>query len=586
MINNKEKIKEILSGLYPNNSVDELFSSVQLRMDRFTRIFSPAKQETHRRRFDEKDIILICYGDHLSDNRQSPLAALNFFIQKNLSGLINSVHLLPFFSYSSDDGFAIIDYREVSGSLGSWSDVWQIGSSFNLMADIVINHVSSKNPWFAGFIEGNNQYTDYFISVEPGVDLSKTARPRSTPLLTPFETKNGTKYVWTTFSNDQVDLNFSNLQVFLEMLDILLYYLQMKIKIIRLDAIAYLWKIPGSTCINLPQTHNVIKLFRLVLDEVAPYVSIVTETNVPHEENLQYFGEFKPEIDGTDEAQIIYQFALAPLILHTYASSNAGKLLDWVENLPVLPRGNAFLNFVASHDGIGLRPVEQLLSADEIRNLVDAALDHGGKVSRKTNSDGTESVYELNITWYDALNDPKTENTEIDIDRFMGSQVIMLSLAGIAGIYFPSLFGGRNCKECIEVSGQNRSINREKFNVSQLESGLKQDSRMKKVFERYQKILGIRNSHEAFSPESLQKVLKISPSVFSVLRESVNGEKIVCLVNVTDNTCEVQIPGNVVGSGGDDKWRDFISGDIFDDAKDGLSIRMNPYQSLWLTIEK
>ena len=283
-----------------------------------------------------------------------------------------------------------------------------------------------------------------------------------------FDTADGERHVWTTFSEDQIDLNFHNPLVLLELIDVLLFYAARGAQIIRLDAIAYLWKIPGTACIHLPQTHAVVKLVRAILDLTAPAVQLLTETNVPHAENISYFGEYRTERGGSDEAQMVYQFPLGPLTLHTLLTGDTTRLTEWVQGLPELAPGTAFFNFTASHDGIGVRPAEGLLSAGEIRRLVETTLAHGGQVSYKSNADGSRSPYELNITWYDVLNDPAQPAPALDVARFLASQAIMLALAGVPGIYVHSLFGSRSCERCREATGHARSLNREKFWLAEI----------------------------------------------------------------------------------------------------------------------
>ena len=323
------------------------------------------------------------------------------------------------------------------------------------MFDAVINHISSKSRWFAGFLRGEEKYQDYFISVNPNIDLSLVTRPRSLPLLTPFETPEGEKYLWTTFSADQIDLNFSNPETLLDVLDVILFYIKSGANLIRLDAIAYLWKEIGTTCIHLPQTHTIIKLLRAIVGEVSPDVLLVTETNVPHEENVSYFG------DGADEAHMVYQFALPPLTAHAIITGSSRYLRGWASSLEYPSPETCYFNFTASHDGVGVRPVTGILPEADLEVLLQQTQAHGGRISLKTNQDGTTSPYELNINYFDLLNNPSSDEPQtLHADRFMASQAIMLMLKGIPGIYFHSLMGSRNYYQGVEESGHARTINR------------------------------------------------------------------------------------------------------------------------------
>ena len=486
-----------------------------------------------------------------------------------------------FFPFSSDDGFAVIDYKKVNPDVGEWQDLNPLQDCCLLMFDAVINHISSQSDWFQKYLQDQDPYRDYFLTVDPTSDLSKVIRPRAKPLLTEVTTTSGIKHVWTTFSPDQIDLNYENPAVLLIIIDTLLFYIQQGARIIRLDAIAYLWKQLGTTCIHLPQTHQVIKIFRAVLDAIAPGVILITETNVPHEENISYFGQelLDPdnELSQGDEAQMVYQFPLGPLVMHTFRSGNANILTNWSKSIDVPYPSAAFLNFIASHDGIGVRPAEGLLAADEIQGLVDQTLAHGGQVSYKTNQDGSKSVYELNITLYDLLNHPETP-LEIGIKRFMASQAIMLSLAGVPGVYIHSLFGSPNSYESVKETSRSRSINRKKFQLEEIENELGNEStRTFQVFKAYSHILEIRKKQPSFNPLAPQKILDIDPRVFGVLRSAdEKKEKVLCLINISNEDVSFTIDSEIYKTAS--SWIDLLSGENYTVG----SIYLEPYQVLWL----
>jgi glucosylglycerate phosphorylase len=495
------------------------------------------------------------------------------------------LHILPFYPYSSDDGFSVIDFQKVDPNLGTWDEIAHIGKHFRLMFDAVVNHISSQSAWFERFRQGQEPYRDYFISVDPGTDLSQVVRPRALPLLTPVETRQGTRYVWTTFSDDQIDLNYANPQVLIEMIDVLLFYVERGAEIIRLDAIAYLWKEVGTNCIHLPQTHAVVKLMRAVLDAVAPAVLLISETNVPHKENISYFGDRLPGTNSTDEAQMVYQFPLAPLVLHTFHKGNTRALSEWAASLPVPAPGMTFFNFISSHDGIGVNPARGILPEEDIQDLVVRTEAHGGRVSYKNNPDGSKSVYELNITLYDALNDPRAPDDDVDIRRFIASQVIMLSLAGVPGIYVHSLFGSRNCQSCLEASGRARSINREKFNRTDLEAELAQPgSRRQRVFTDYQRLLRLRSKQRPFHPDGNQQVLFLGEGVFALLRTSPEGnERLLCLVSVLPRQQELIVDVGEWGLPVSPVWQDLIGEHLYRVEKGKLALTLQGYQVIWLT---
>ncbi len=499
-----------------------------------------------------QDAILITYGDQFQQPGQPHLRTLAQFLDAHLRQVMDGVHILPFFPYSSDDGFSVIDYKQVDPALGDWDDIWRLEQrGYRLMFDAVINHISRQSRWFQGFLRGEAPYRDYFIVVDPHTDLAQVVRPRALPLLTPVETAEGVKYVWTTFSEDQIDLNYANPRVALEIIDVLLFYVEKGAQIIRLDAIAYLWKEIGTSCIHLPQTHAMVKLWRAILDETAPDVLLITETNVPHQENISYFGDYLPETGKTDEAQLVYNFTLAPLTLHAFLSGDATKLARWAATLTA-PAGATFFNFIASHDGIGVRPAEGILSTQEMQALVDRTLAHGGQVGYKANPDGSRSVYELNITLYDFLNDAARPDPSVDVPRFLASQSILLALAGVPGIYVHSLFGSRNCDACYRATGRARSLNREKFDLATLEALLADPhSHQSQVFAGYRHMLAVRREHPAFHPLAQQRILELHPAVFAVERLAPDGsERILCLTNVSAQPQTLALPPG--------RWRDLL----------------------------
>jgi len=539
-------------------------------------------------RIMERDSILITYGDQVAEPGRPPLQTLTEVLEKYVGGVITGVHVLPFFPYSSDDGFSIIDYTAVNPDFGDWMDVEQLGRNFRLMFDAVINHISAHSDWFQEFLKGNPEFADYFTVVEEGTDLSQVVRPRALPLLTCAQTAYGDRLVWTTFSTDQIDLNYGNPDVLLKIIEILLLYIERGAEFIRLDAIAYLWKKIGTPCIHLEETHRVVKLFRAILDSVAPHVMLVTETNVPHEENISYFG------DSTDEAQMVYQFPLPPLVLHTFHSGDASHLARWAAGLSTPSDSTTFFNFLASHDGVGVRPVEGILSPSEVQSLVERTLAHGGFVSYKTNADGTRSVYELNISYFDALSDPNApEPLDLQARRFLASQAIMLALAGVPGIYVHSLFGSRSYRAGVEQTGRYRSINREKFHRGQLEQALADSSSLRhKVLYPYLHLIRTRAAQRSFHPNGAQQVLfgdgAQNEPLFVLVRTSPDGdEKVICVHNVSNAVQPFQVNLGALSIRHADALQDAISGTFYPvDNDNDLTLTVGPYQVLWLKAQE
>jgi len=581
----ESRILDHLTFLYGAERAPVLGKQLWTILHRFRRQnprFSLARESLiSQERLTERDVILITYGDQVTEPDKPPLQTLAEVLETTVKGVITGIHILPFFPYSSDDGFSIIDYVTVNPELGTWADVERLGCSFRLMFDAVVNHVSAQSCWFQEFLRGEPEFADHFIVVEERTDLSQVVRPRALPLLTCVHTAHGEQLVWTTFSTDQVDLNYANPDVLLKIVETILLYVGRGAEIIRLDAIAYLWKKIGTPCIHLEETHRVVKLLRAVLDAVAPHVILISETNVPHEENVSYFG------DGSDEAQMVYQFSLPPLVLHAFYTGNASLLSRWAAGLSTPSESTAFFNFLASHDGIGVRPVEGILSPTEIQSLVERALAHGGYVSYKTEADGSRSVYELNISYFDALSDPHAaESLDLQVRRFLVSQAIMLSLAGVPGIYVHSLFGSRSYYAGVEQTGRYRSVNREKFRHEQLEQALADPASLRhQVLYSYLNLIRTRVVHRAFHPDGPQRVLSIHPALFTLHRSAPDGsESLLCVHNVSGSNQLLQMDLDALSFTHAGRVYDLVTGTVFPVGESGeLRVHVTPYQVLWLT---
>lgn len=579
-VNPFDRLAALVAGLYGSEKAPQIVAKLEdiIRHHQASPSLNPLTREWGP--LTEADALLITYGDQVTTLSEAPLATLHGFLRRYLGSALSGVHLLPFFPYSSDDGFAVIDYRQVNPDLGDWTHIHALSQDYRLMFDGVINHISRQSTWFKAFQRGEQPFRDYFIVADPEDDYSNVVRPRTLPLLTRVDTLQGREYVWTTFSEDQIDLNFANPQVLIAIVDLLLFYVSQGASLIRLDAIAYLWKELGTSCINLPQTHAVVRLLRAVLDIGAPQVLLMTETNIPHAENIAYFGDPIPGTIRTDEAQLVYQFSLAPLLLHTFRVGNCTVLQEWASTLSVPAPGATFFNFTASHDGIGLQPAKGLLEASDLQALVDQTLARGGQVSYKTDIQGKQSAYELNITWFDALNDPRQPMLELDQARFLASQVIMLSLAGVPGIYFHSLFGSSSCQTCFDETGSPRSLNRQKQTLEELDVLLQDpDSRASRILHAYKRLLKIRSQQSAFHPVAQQHVLDLGGTVFGLIRRpKTGGEPLLCLVNITPQIQSVMIDPGLLNLPSTFLFYDLIN------ERTSLpgTLVLEPYETQWL----
>jgi len=525
-------------------------------------------------RWSEQDVILITYANSVQQAEEIPLDTLQRFLLEYVGDAFNAVHILPLFPYSSDDGFSVIDYYQVKPDWGNWSQVESIASHYDLMIDLVINHCSRESLWFSDFVANREPYSDYFIEIDPETDVSAVTRPRNTPLLTPVHTHRGVRHVWATFSEDQIDLNIANPAVLVEFIRILLFYIERGARFIRLDAIAFLWKQLGTSCIHLSQTHEVVKLFRDILEFAAPQVVLITETNVPVAENLSYFG------DG-DEAHMVYQFGLPPLVLHALNRGRSDYLSDWMSHIPALPDGCTYLNFTASHDGIGVRPVEGLLPEREVQDLIECMHRFGGFVSMKANPDGSESPYEINISLFDACMGTRRGVDHLQVQRFLCSQAIMLALQGIPAVYIHSLTASPNDLSHVEQTGRTRSINRRIWNWNELTCLLDNPvTPQAEVYREMTRMIRIRRQQTAFHPSARQEVIPVNSDILVNKRSAASGQVIYAISNVTERLIDLPLdvlgflpPGLV----------DLLS--LNDDKSLGDVLSLGPYQSVWLTAE-
>ncbi|HFN4089940.1 TPA: sugar phosphorylase [Enterobacter hormaechei] len=555
------KIKKLINHIY-----GESFSDAHLNV-LLTKLEKAAVNITGKRKsgWDEKDVVLITYADQFSAKGEKALPVFTRFYNEWLSRTFSHVHLLPFYPWSSDDGFSVIDYHEVAPETGTWRDVAELKQSASLMFDFVCNHMSAKSEWFANYLAQKPGYEDFFISVDPETDLSAVTRPRALPLLTPFTLNDGSvRHLWTTFSDDQIDLNFASPQVLIAMVDVLLHYLMEGARYIRLDAVGFMWKIPGTTCIHLEQTHCLIQLFRAIMDAVAPGTVIITETNVPHKDNISYFG------DGENEAQMVYQFSLPPLVLHAVHRQDVKALCQWAGSLALPSTYTTWFNFLASHDGIGLNPLRGILPESEILSLVEKLQQEGALVNWKNNPDGTRSPYEINVTYLDALSLRDSSDDE-RIARFILAHAVLLSFPGVPAVYIQSILGSRNDYEGVERLGYNRAINRKKYTAGQVDRELNNNKSIRyQIYSRLSELIAIRRGERAFHPDSQAIFDAIGEHILKIVRVAENGERMTALFNFS-NKMQTVYGQTLFG-------RELLSGQDIS----GTELTLNPWQVMWI----
>jgi sucrose phosphorylase len=528
----------------------------------------------HQNKWNETDVWMIAYGDSVVEPNKAPLQTLKGFADQHLTGVVSGIHILPFFPYSSDEGFAVINYSQVNESLGDWQDIEAIARDYKLMADLVINHCSQRSMWFDNYRQRKDPGQDYFVEASLGDDLSAVIRPRTSPLLCETQTLDGIRYVWCTFSHDQVDLDFANPKVFLEMVRIVRRYLEQGVRIFRLDAVAFLWKEIGTESVHLPQTHEFVRLFRTLIEAHTSDAIVITETNVPNHENLSYFG-------NANEAHAVYNFSLPPLLLHALISGTSEHLKYWQMQMPPAQDGTFYFNFIASHDGIGLRPANGLLSEADIDDLINTMQAFGGRISWRQAVGGKNEPYEINIALYDALQGTTAGPDKWQQQRYLCAHTVMLAIEGVPGIYIHSLLATQNDYDRLELTSHNRSINRHQWDFAEINQLLASDkSHHAQVFDQLCKLIKIRVASAAFHPNAVQFTLHLGNEVFAFWRQSARRDQSVfCIHNVTDHAVSIPIRSiNLISS---QFWTDLISGQSL--SMESQELNLEPYQSVWLT---
>ncbi|KNH28698.1 alpha-amylase family glycosyl hydrolase [Pantoea vagans] len=553
-------IDKIYAGTFPEATFARLLADIATARE--------AIKLPRKAHWDEQDVVLITYADQFREADKPTLSTFSRFYQQHLQSTFPLVHLLPFFPWSSDDGFSVIDYHQVDPLCGDWQDIARLHQETRLMFDFVCNHMSAHSAWFSHFLAQDPGWDDFFISMPPATDLSAVTRPRTSPLLTPFKMADGeTRFIWTTFSADQIDLNFANPEVLLRMVNVLLDYLKRGADYVRLDAVGYMWKTPGTRCIHLEKTHQLVKLFRAIADQVAPGTVIITETNVPHQDNISYLG------NGHDEAQMVYQFSLPPLVLHAIHTGSARALRQWASALDLSSNDTTFFNFLASHDGIGLNPARGILSEVEIVALVrDLALE-GALVSYKNNPDGTTSPYEINVTYLDALN-REDDDDATRLKRFLLAHAILLVFPGVPAIYIQSILGGRNHYDGVRAAGHNRAINRQKYDLQQIEGDLAGGNWLRQqVYTRLGQLIQLRRRQPAFHPDNPMTLYESENAVLVLRRhQPESGDGLLCVFNLSGRSVETQLP--VAHA-----LQDVVSGEKIDGTQ---PVKLDAWQFMWL----
>ncbi len=562
----RSKLNNIYKIFLSKNDIDYFENEIFQIIKYFNK-----KNPKRKKNISEKTTLVICYGDSVYSEKKKSIRVFQEFFKKNLKNYFDAIHFLPFYPSSSDSGFAVKDHYKVDSKLGSWLDIKNVSKSSDVMADMVINHSSARGSWFKNFLKKKDPGKDYFLTVNSKFNTSRVVRPRDHKLLKKIKIFKRSDYLWRTFSPDQIDLNFRNPSVLIQFIKIMIHLINNGVTIFRLDAIAYLWKANGTKCINLQQTHEIIKLLRIIIGLLNVQTTIITETNLPEKENLSYFGK-------NDEANWIYNFSLPPLLIHAFLFENSSYLNKWSKKLPNTKNENCYLNFIASHDGIGMRPTEGLLNEKTLNNFLKRLKKNGSKFSYRKVQNKGKKVYEANITVFDALKKSDYDQKgEFYLERYISAHAIMISFEGIPAIYFNSMFGTSNDEAKFIITGNNRDVNRYKWNLKNINNKLKVKNTKQSIF--YNKLcnlLSIRRKQKAFHPNALRVNLDFGKKIYGFKRISKDKKQtIICITNLSSKIQKTRIDKKCL------EMKNLMSSKIIIENK--LFLILKPFETIWLT---
>jgi sucrose phosphorylase len=317
-----------------------------------------------------------------------------------------------------------------------------------------------------------------------------------------------------------------------------------------------------------------VRLLRTLIESAEEHAIIITETNIPNTQNLTYFG-------NANEAHGIYNFSLPPLLLNTLLTGNCLYLKRWLMSMPPAQDGTMYFNFIASHDGIGLRPAEGLLSETELDNLVQTVQNFGGKISWRTSDTGEQKAYEMNISLYDALQGTVKGKDQWNFERFICAHAIMFALEGIPGIYIHSLLGTQNDYQKLANTHHNRSINRRRWHVTALEEALADKSlHHVNVLSTLKYLLNIRIKQPAFHPNATQFTLHLGLQLFGFWRQSKDRKQSVfCVSNVSQQP--IKLPLSELNLIITESWVELITNMKITELTQDITLA--PYQTVWIS---
>ncbi len=570
------RLCKLLETIYKDHTTEELnliCNQLLQILDNFSEK-SRYEEISEDEKWDESFAVLITYADGVYKKGETTLVTLRELLSKYFGSLSKVVHILPFLKSTSDGGFAVSSHKSLEEKFGSWEDLKSISNKHYLMADLVLNHVSSSHPWVQQFIKCQEPGLSNVFSPSQDLDWKNVIRPRSSSLFSQINTEDGQKQVWTTFGPDQIDLNWLNPKMTIEFLNLIITYLSNGIKWLRLDAVGFIWKEPGTTCLHLPKAHSIVKILRILLNDLLKDGVLITETNVPQKENLSYL---IPE----DEADMAYNFPLPPLLLEAIISSRADILNSWICDWPELPKTTTLFNFTASHDGVGLRALEGLMNEQRIKDLLINCEKRGGLVSHRRLSNGEDKPYELNISWWSAMEDPGRDSNRFQYERFLLTQLLVMSLKGVPAFYLPALLASENDIKSFSMTGQRRDLNREKFKSEKLAAVFNNpESYANKNLKYLRHAMDVRAKLSQFHPQSHMECLSKNRADIVALKRGIGSKAVFTIHNMTENKINYRFIDYEFNKliKNDLNMQDYLTSNKYN----SNNIELDPFQVIWL----
>ena len=458
----------------------------------------------------KNQVQLITYPDSLGGD----LKTLNQVLLNHFSDIFKGgVHILPPFPSSGDRGFAPLTYLEIEPSFGTWEDIRKIGENFDVLVDLMVNHISRQSAYFQDFLQKGrkSEYADLFITldklwedgqpVQEDIDKMFLRRPLPYSTFTIEQTGEEEK-VWTTFGktdpSEQIDLDIKSEKVKRLLTDFFVNFKEQNIKIVRLDAVGYVIKKLGTSCFFVePEIYEFLDWVM----ELADSLDIELLPEVHSHYSIQY--------KLAEHGCWIYDFILPYRILDTLINKSSDELLDYLKNRP-----HKQFTMLDCHDGIPVKPdMDDLIDTKEARKLVDVCLQRGSNLSlilsdEHKAEDGFD-VHQIRCSYYSVLN--------CDDDAYLAARAIQFFAPGVPQVYYVGLLAGENDVENVQKTGEGREINRHNFSLEEIEKSLG-----KEVVQRLLELIRFRNEYDAFNGQ------------FEVL-ESASDE--ICLSWKKDDKC-------------------------------------------------